>query len=1501
MTNRGKNWISTPRIVILRTAEESSRATACGDRAGFFAKPQKDNQWERFSPRLVSERIRQIWNHLRCRSGQSCRLRRFTRAALAGALWVAANSIAPTVAAAEPAPALALKSGDRVVFLGDTLMEREQRDGWIELMLTTRFADQDVVFRNLGWSADTPGGASRIGLSPAQAGKEPEGDDWKQLVKQLEETRPTVVFLGYGMASSFQGAAGLARFKSEYIRLLDTLARITPAGRVVVLSPIPHEALPAPWPNPVSHNEQLGAYAAALREIAGERKLPFVPLFDALRNRSASTNAAPLTQNGIHLTSDGYRRAAEVIEDMLFGSAGTWRTSAQRDLLRQAIQAKNEWYFRRSRPANIAYTIGFRQREQGKNAGEIAQFDPFVAVEEKRIARLRALQPVDLPPRPPAPVKTARGAAAQPRPDFEIADGLEVTLWAENPMLHKPVQMNFDARGRLWIASSEAYPQIEPGQPATDKIVVLEDTQGGGRADTTTVFADGLLIPTGIEPGDGGVYVAQSDQLLHLADTDGDGRADTRRIVLSGFGTEDTHHNLHTLRWGPDGRLYMNQSIYTRTATETPHGVVRLSGGGIFRFSPGGDRFEVIFPGWINTWGHAFDAFGQSFVTDGAGSDGIAWAVPGADHGRGRGALPSISPGAYPKFCGIEVVRSAHFPAAWQGDMITCDFRAHRLVRFKVADRDSAYLAKEMPDVLRTTASAFRPIDVKLGPDGALYIADWSNPIIQHGEVDFRDPRRDKEHGRIWRISAKGRAPLPKVDFTKRSTGELLDTLLSANGYDVDRARRVLIERGPVAVEKDLTAWTARNPGEPARLQAMWLAQALNLPRQTLPAELATVARDARIRAAAVRALPESTERVSLAKVVRDSHPRVRLEAVRALAKFPTAEAAALALTVVDQPMDVFLNFALRLALAELAEPWLAAVSAGTWQPAGREKQLEFALDAIDPAVARNLLRTLVGGKGVPRDGSGPWIELIGASRDPNLIRVLLDQLLREELVPGATTRVLEALAGASRLHDVKPAGDLTGVGKWLASPDRKVRLAALKLAGTWKLSGLTAELAKLASAQTASADERAAALAALRDIGTPDAVAHLRQIARETKLGEARREAIVALAAINFTQSLPDVVAEFNATTDETQAQPLWRSVLQLRGASTRLATEFTQNPPPKEVARIGLRVAREGSQHQALAAVLMKGAGFTLAAKLSPSELRQLALDALAKGDPVRGEELYRRTESACVACHAIGGVGGKVGPDLTSIGASAPADYLLESLLYPNEKIKEGYHSVLVTTREGRELGGIIVRENATEVHLRDAANREVSLAVKDIARRANVGSMMPAGLLDGMLPEERLDLVKFLAMLGRPGDYDAAKGGVARLWKIYAVTSFNQQLGIERVVQGDAALADWLATPTLVNGTLRKEAYAAQIVPARGNVRELFAAVRFVSAQSGPVTFHFTGHAKRLWVNGKLTPVSSTLVAPVSAGLNTLVLQLDEITLPDAIRLRSDQVTFLTNID
>ena len=354
-----------------------------------------------------------------------------------------------------------------------------------------------------------------------------------------------------------------------------------------------------------------------------------------------------------------------------------------------------------------------------------------------------------------------------PEPDVQhelemlhIADGFEVNLFATEPMVVKPIQMNWDAEGRLWVVSSTVYPQMKAGDQANDKIYILEDTNGDGTADSSTIFAEGLLTPTGILPGDSGVYVANSTEILFLKDTDGDGKADLRKQVMSGFGTGDTHHLIHTFRWGPEGMLYFNQSIYIYSHIETPWGIRRLEGGGVWQFRPETQELDVYARGLINPWGLQFNRWGQSFLTDGAGNEGINYAFPGATFLLAPGAekiIQGLNPGQ-PKHSGLEVVSGRHLPESWEGSLITNDFRANRINRFVLEEQGSGYVSKQAEDLLWTDHIAFRPVDVTIGPDGAIYIADWYNPIIQHGEVDFHDPRRDQQHGRIWRITAKDRS-----------------------------------------------------------------------------------------------------------------------------------------------------------------------------------------------------------------------------------------------------------------------------------------------------------------------------------------------------------------------------------------------------------------------------------------------------------------------------------------------------------------------------------------------------------------------------------------------------------------------------------------------------------------------------------------------------------------------------------------------------------------------
>ncbi len=1227
-----------------------------------------------------------------------------------------------------------------------------------------------------------------------------------------------------------------------------------------------------------------------------------------------------------------YTLAADDVE-IYTGDAKEWSGGAfidagpdidQAEELRRLIREKNELFFHRSRPQNQAYLWGFRKHEQGNNFKEVPMFEPLIRQKEeeifalnKTVQRKYKLIPADNweKAKPSEDAKKSEVIAGtkpfkvQPLPTFDLDEGLEVNLFAQNPHLAKPIQMNFDAKGRLWVASSEVYPQIFPGQLATDKVIILEDTNNDGQADMSTVFADNLLIPTGIEPGDGGVYVGQSTELLHLKDTDGDDVADNSRVVMSGFGTEDTHHILHTLRWGFDGRLYFNQSIYIRTHMETPHAVLRLESGGVWRLRPETLKAEIFLRGFCNPWGHHYDQFGQSFVTDGAGGQGLSYGVPGAmyfTYARAPRLLDSVSPGRYPKFCGLELVRSSHFPDDWQGDAITCDFRAHRIVRFKISDKGSSYVTQEMPDVLRSGSVHFRPIDVKFGPDGALYIADWSNPIIQHGEVDFRDKRRDHVHGRIWRVAFKGRPLVKKADLSQLDNGALLAKLTSPNGFEREKARRVLKERGTGSVLSDLDQWAAKQTGEKVQLEALWVYQGLDVVNIPLLDSLLE-AKDGRVRTAAVQVLDEWADRIAdaealLVKRIADEHPRPRLAALRAITRKPTEKSVSAALSVLDKPTDNYLDYAAWLSMNDIEESWLAMVRADRWNPEGRENQLEFALKSMSAEKASDVLGLFLNGKTIPEDGS--WIEIIGRAGTAIELKQLHTQLVSGTLSTGGQVRALNALSHASRLRNLRPRVQKESVVEFFASGDQSVQVASLVLAGTWKGLGAKYDtLVKLAGGRKTATPVRQAAINTIREIGGAKALQVLKPLGQEKRNTEARRMAVTALAVLDINEAAPLAIEALDDCKTEAAALNLWRALLGVKNAESALAKTLPRERFSKVAAKAGLRAIREGGRSlQSLALALPSSAGLKDEdITLSKSEIRALTKAVEQGGDPARGEMVYRKLELGCVVCHAIGGAGGRVGPDLTSIGASAPLDYLVESLYYPNRKIKEGYHSLVVETKDNQVLFGMLEREDDTQLILRNVANQSTAVAKANVRKRTQGNSLMPSGLIERLERQDQIDLFSFMSRLGKPGAFDASKGNVARLWRLRAANHRDQQFGDDRIADGGINRKRWLAVNSLVDGRLtddilKKGTNAGQWIGVIG----VYAGTEFEVAQAGEVTLQLDGaDGAKVWIDGRGVKTDSVIRTQLVAGKHSLVLRFDPKALPTAVKASTSQGTFLVD--
>jgi putative heme-binding domain-containing protein len=1083
------------------------------------------------------------------------------------------------------------------------------------------------------------------------------------------------------------------------------------------------------------------------------------------------------------------------------------------------------------------------------------------------------------------------------RKTFVVPEGFEVNLYAADPLLAKPIQMNFDAQGRLWIASSEVYPQIKPGQEATDKILVLEDTNRDGQADKTEVFADGLLIPTGIIPDNkGGCYVVNSTDLLHYS-----GAKKQPQVVLSGFGTEDTHHLLHTLRWGPDGCLYMNQSIYIHSHVETPYGVKRLNGGGIWRFRPETLELEVLAYGLVNSWGHHADRFGQSFATDGAGGEGINFVFPGSVFVSAPGSkriVAGLNPGS-PKHCGLEIISGRHLPPEWDGTMVTNDFRAHRVCRFTVSEDGSGYASKQETELIKTPHVAFRPIDVKMGPDGAIYIADWYNPIIQHGEVDFRDERRDHTHGRIWRVTAKKR-PLLRTEIAQDTpTVQLLELLKTPEEWVRQHAKTILKNRHwqKQDVLGPLGKWTASLPQQEdqdvLRLEALWLYEALDQPQPELLASLLRSS-DGRIRAAAVRTathwrtkMPQAELQQIATRAANDEHPRVRLEAVRTLSLIPNAKAAETSLVALNRPMDRFLDFALWTTMRDLADSWIPALQEGKFNVTDTN-QLTFALKAVDsPEVVAPLLKLVEQGQ-IPADRTDSVLAIVASLGGPQELSKVFDMVVAADgtLAPAKKAALLDTLRDTSRLRKVQPAGDLARLSAMFSASDEKLRAAAVRAAGQWKVPAAMTQIASLAQSDDQPATVRQAAIEALALAGGPNHHQLLARLAGKGRPLADRQQALAALAALDVkatAQGTADLLAEAPEGVDPTaMIQPL----LARQEGTAALTAALANQKLSADVAKLVIRAARSAPQpSEELISSAQKAGGLESAGwKLSPEFTSELVNLARETGNAAKGEAIFRTASLQCLKCHAIGGAGGVVGPDLVSIGASAQPDYLLESLIAPASKVKEGYHAKLVLEASGQVYTGLVVRETPEQLILRTAEDKLITLAKSDIEGIKDSRSLMPDGAVDSLTKTELVDLVRFLSELGKVGgQYTVGQRPVVRRWQVLQYSNpANSRLNRTSfdAAASDEPVFEWTSAYSRVAGDLPLEGLPT-FKPHQNLSPTTFLRAQLELSTPGKVTLALDDAAGvQAWVDGKPQSLAKNeLTLDLPPGLHNVTLAVD----------------------
>ncbi len=872
--------------------------------------------------------------------------------------------LACTVAIAQPAraqqaAAFALAPGDRVAIVGAGLADRMQHDGWLETLIHARFPHHELVIRNLAFSGDEVGGYVAGGDRNLRLRSEGmySSDEW------LTRVKADVVFAFFGGNESFAGDAGLPKFRKDLESFLTETKAKNFSGkgspRVVLFSPIAAEKHQDPnLPEPKG-NADLQKYTAAMAEVAKANGVPFVDLFTPSQRlfTEAAAQKKSLTLNTIHLTEAGHKLLAPLLVEALFGPAPA--SSIDLEKLRVAVMDKAlEWHDRyRTVDAYNIYggrsKIGYESGVGGPkltNADvmlpEMAQRDVKTENRERRVWALA--QGSDLPVTddnlPPVPKVGPNKEGLSPYLDpveaigrMTVPKGVKVNLFAsekEFPELSKPVQMEFDTKGRLWVAVWPNYPERTPTGKDGDKLIVLEDTDKDGKADKLTTFADDLNCPTGFQFYKDGVLVMRSPNLLFLRDTDGDGRADTKEYMLNHVDAADSHHETNSMVLEPGGATYLSDGVFHRSSIETPTGVVRNVDGAIYRYEPRTAKVERYTPyGFANPHGRVFDTWGNDIITDATGNENyFGPAFSGMiEFPHSHPSMQQFWKRPSRPCAGTTIMTSRHFPEEFWGNFLNCNVIGFQgIYRVKVSQDGSGLKGETLENLVSSDDPNFRPAQVKTAPDGSMYFADWSNQLIGHLQHHLRDPNRDQVRGRIYRMTHEGR-PLThpaKID------GEPIEALLTLLKTPEDDVRiRAKIELGKhdsgkvvAAVKQWAAALDQSDKGyEHHLLEALWVHQWHNVVDTDL---LKRVLRspEPRARAAGTRVLCYWRDRVpnalALLKVqAGDEDPRVRLHAVRAASFYRDADVPAaldVAYTVLKQDTDYYLNYCYQQTLRQL-------------------------------------------------------------------------------------------------------------------------------------------------------------------------------------------------------------------------------------------------------------------------------------------------------------------------------------------------------------------------------------------------------------------------------------------------------------------------------------------------------------------------------------------------------------------------------------------------------
>ncbi len=974
---------------------------------------------------------------------------------------------------------------------------------------------------------------------------------------------------------------------------------------------------------------------------------------------------------------------------------------------------------------------------------------------------------------------------------LHLPAGFEIQLVAAEPDIHKPLNLAFDDRGRLWVTDTVEYPYAaKPGTKPRDTVKVLSEFRADGRAAKIETFAEGLNIPIGLLPlpSARAALVHSIPNIYLMTDEDGDGRADRREPIYGVFGHRDTHGMTNAFTWGFDGWIYACHGYTNDSKVQgSDHRPISMNSGNTYRMRADGSHAEYFTHGQVNPFGLAFDPLGNLYSCD-CHSRPVYMLLRGAwypsfgkpDDGVGYGPEMVTHDHGSTGIAGISYYAAEQFPAAYRGTVFIGNVVTNRINHDRIAWHGSSPKGIEQPDFVWSEDNWFRPVDIELGPDGALYVADFYNRIIGHYEVPLPHPGRDHERGRIWRIVYRGAegkvAPAPaSIDRTKSAEPDLIAELSDPNLAVRMTAANQLVFRA--SAETLSAVRQVMSPVTPARerVHGLWVLNRLGGLDDSL---LITCASDVdrELRVHSLKALVDRSaltgplEKLAMDRLA-DPDAFVRRAAAEVLGAHPDVNHIRPLLVVRQKAPadDTHLIHVARMALRDqlkTAEIWsklggldlserdlrdVADVATGVHSPESAAFLLAH-LGKYDEPQER-LLRFAhhIARYGAP----GAMPALVGLAESAKRGAVQKLELLKM-IQQGAQERGAALDLSARRLA-AKRAGGL------LATAQPGAVMLCIDSVRDFNFREMQADLKKVVVRRDLSDQPRTHAMGALTVIDPMANLPAIADVLNDARAPIAMRQwAAHLLGGLDRPQAKAALLASLPVAPEQLQSAIAGALVRRRDGADALLQAIAAGKASGRLLQERSVTINLESSGLPHVTdriAALMKG--------LPPADQKLRDLFArrhdgfsAAKAEPAQGVPVF---EKHCAICHQLGGKGAKVGPQLDGIGTRG-LDRLMEDILDPNRNVDQTFRATNLALNNGQVLSGLLLREEGEVLVMADAQGKEIRVPRSSVEERTTSPlSPMPANLTDQIAEKDFYSLLSYL--LTRREDRPVAPAGAS----------------------------------------------------------------------------------------------------------------------------------------